>query len=183
MRRLDLGVYLGAVACLTAAPAAAHVVPSDRAYEGDWYVVDDTDNNTGERKVYALQLHLKRNDYVTLTMRCTDGKPIFFIDWDGIAFPDKSVITIAPEGDAGSGPKEAQYVFEKSTETTERGLRASSEISASIIAAIGQAKYVAITAHLPSGGRTVDVEVTGTQGAWTRVSRHCPVRLMQRPPL
>ena len=185
MRRLAVGVSLGAAWILFAAPAVAQVLPGDRSHEGDWYVSDDTDNNAGERKVYAFQLHLKKDDpdYVTLTIRCTNGKPTFFVDWDDLAFPDQAVITIGPVAGPESEPAEAQYVFEKSEEITEPGLRASPDTSAKIVSAIGQAKYATITAHLASGSRTVGVDVAGTQAAWSRVSRHCPVRLMQRPPL
>ncbi|MET3472081.1 hypothetical protein ABIC78_002616 [Novosphingobium sp. 1529] len=167
------------------AAAAALAQPADTTYEGKWFVSDDTDNNTGERKVYAFRVYLKPSDpdYVTLTMRCTNGKPTFFVDWDGFAFPDETVLTIGPVNDPDAEPNEKSYVFEKSTEISESGLRASPEISASIIAALGKAKYATVTAHLASGSRTVGVEIDGTQRAWDRVSRHCPVQIMPRPPL
>jgi hypothetical protein len=185
MGKRSVGLALGATWILFAASAAAQTLPADRTYEGDWYVSDDTDNNTGERKVYAFQLHLKKNDpdYVTLKMRCTSGRPTFFVDWDGLAFPDQAVITVGPVAGPDAEPVEAQYVFEKSQEITEPGLRASPETSAKIVSAIGTAKYATITAHLATGSRTVGVDVAGTQAAWSRVSRHCPVKLMQRPPL
>ena len=164
---------------------AAQAQPADRTYEGDWYVSDDTDNNTGERKVYAFQTYLKRGDpdYVTLTMRCSNGKPTFFVEWEDLAFPDQAVLTIGPVANSDSEPAEERYVFEKSEDVIERGLHASPETSAKIVSAIGQAKYAIITAHLASGKRTVGMDVDGTQRAWSRVSRHCPVRIMPRPPL
>ena len=164
---------------------AAQAQPADRTYEGDWYVSDDTDNNTGERKVYAFQTYLKRGDpdYVTLTMRCSNGKPRFFVEWEDLAFPDQAVLTIGPVANSDSEPAEERYVFEKSEDVIERGLHASPETSAKIVSAIGQAKYAIITAHLASGKRTVGMDVDGTQRAWSRVSRHCPVRIMPRPPL
>lgn len=185
MRKLAIGVCLGVTSTLLASQAAAQAVPDDRTYEGKWYVSDQTDNNTGEREVYAFQIHLKQDDpdYVTLTMRCTAGEPAFFVDWDNLSFPDQAVLTIGPVPGADSEPIEARYLFEKSSEVTEPGLRASPETSANIISAIGQANYLTITAHLTSGSRTVGIEIAGTQGAWNRVSRHCPVRLMPRPPL
>lgn len=185
MRKLALGACAGVAWTLSASPSSAQAVPADRTYEGKWYVSDQTDNNTGEREVYAFQIHLERDDpdYVTLTMRCTAGKPTFFIDWDNLSFPDRAVITIGPVANPDAEPVEAEYVFEKSSEVTEPGLRASPETSANIVSAIGEAKYATITAHLTSGVRTVGIEIAGTQGAWNRVSRHCPVRMMQRPPL
>lgn len=185
MRKLVFGALLSIAWTNSGALAESEVGSADRTYEGDWYVSDDTDNNTGERKVYAFQLHFEKNDpgYLTLTMRCTNGKPTFFVDWTEISFPDEAVITIGPAASQAFPPKEDQYVFEKSEDVTESGLRASPETSARIISAIGRAKYATITAHLSSGSRTVGVEVAGTQGAWSRVSRHCPVQRMPRPPL
>lgn len=167
------------------AAAVAQALPADRTYEGNWYVSDDTDNNTGERKVYAFQTYLKRDDpaYVTLTMRCSNGKPTFFVEWQDLAFPDQAVLTIGPVANPNSEPAEERYVFEKSADPVERGLRASPDTSARIVSAMGQAKYATVTAHLASGTRTVGMEIEGTQRAWSRVSRHCPVRLMPRPPL
>ncbi|TPG41202.1 hypothetical protein EAH79_08850 [Sphingomonas koreensis] len=170
---------------LIIAAIAAQAQPADRAHEGNWYVSDDTNNNTGEREVYAFQIYLKRNDanFVTLTMRCSGGKPTLFVDWQDLIFPDQSVLTIGPVANPDSEPAEEQYVFEKSEEVTEPGLRASPETSAKIISAISHAKYATITAHLPSGTRTVGIDIDGTQQAWSRVVRHCPAQIMPQPPL
>lgn len=167
------------------AMAASSAPPEDRKYEGDWYVSDTTDNNTGEREVYAFQLHLKRGDpdYVTLTMRCSKGKPTFFVDWQDLTFPDQAVLTLGPVATTDSEPAERQYVFEKSEDPVENGLRASPETSAQIVAAIGQAKYMIVTAHREVGTRMVGMDVNGTQKAWDRVVRHCPIQVMARPPL
>jgi hypothetical protein len=165
--------------------AVAQAQPASRTFEADWYISDQTDNNTGEREVYAFQTYLKKNDpnFVTLTMRCSKGKPTFFVEWHDLAFPDQTVLTLGPVANPDAEPAEERYVFEKSEETLERGLRASPDTSAKIVAAIGLAKYSTVTAHLASGTRTVGVDVDGTQRAWSRVSRHCPVRIMPRPPL
>ena len=165
--------------------AAAQAHPSPRTYEGDWYVSDDTDNNTGQRKVYAFQTHIKTDhpDYVTLTMRCSIGKPTLFVEWHDVAFPDQSVLTIASSVSPNAEPKVERYVFEKSKDFVESGLRATPEDSAKIISDIGQAKNTTITAHLTSGAKSVEMDVSGTQRAWSRVSRHCPVRTMPVPPL
>jgi len=173
--------WLATIAALVLAQAQ----PASRANEGDWYVSDSTDNNTGEREVYAFRLHLKQGDPndVTLTMRCSKGKPTFFIEWDDIPFPDQTVLTIGPVATPDSEPAEEKYLFEKSADILERGLRASPETSAKIVSAIGQAKYVVITAYLASGNRTVGIDVTGAQRAWSRVVRHCPIQIMPQPPL
>jgi hypothetical protein len=178
-------LIIGIIAAVLAQAAPAD--RADRTYEGDWYVSDDTDNNTGERNVYAFHTYLKQDDpeFVTLTMRCTEGKPTFFVDWDKGEFLDQTVLTIGPVAHPDAEPAEDQYVFGKFKDelTIDRGLRASPATSAKIITAIGQAKYMTLTAHLASGARSVGVDVDGTQRAWSRVSRHCPVRKMQRPPL
>lgn len=175
-------MILSALAGLLLQPATSD---ASRAEEGDWYVVDQTDNNTGAREVYAMQLHLKRDDpdYVTVTMRCSEGQSLLFIDWNDLPFPDQAVITIGPVANPDAEPAEQNYVFEKSKEVTESGMKATAETSAKIIAAVGQSKYATVTAHLSSGTRTVGIDVNGTQRAWSRVTRHCPVQRMAQPPL
>lgn len=168
---------------ILAALSAVPTKPSDPSYERDWFVSDMTDNNTGERAVWAFQTHSKDKIYVSLTMRCSSGKPTFFVEWDDVTFPDETVLSIGPSSSLDSAAAEQPYVFEKSEDLNERGLRATPEISAKIIAAIGQSKYAAITAHLSAGTRTVGMEVDGTQEAWSRVLRHCPVQIIPRPPL
>lgn len=158
----------------------AHAEPADRKYEGVWYISDSTDNNTGEREVYAFQTYIKADDFVGLKMRCSAGKPTFFVEWEDRDFPDQTVLTIAS---TDIGAAEQQYVFEKSTDTIERGLRASTETSAKIVTALAQAKYASFTAHLATGSRLVVIEVDGTQRAWARVSRHCPIRKQPLPAL
>lgn len=167
------------------AAALAQAEPVDRTYEGDWYVSDHTDNNTGERKVYAFQTYLKRGDpnYVTLRMRCFNEKPIFMVEWQDLTFPDQAVLTIGPIPNPDSEPVEERYVFEKSDDPVEPGLRASPDTSARIVFAIGQAKYATVAAHLASGTRAIGIDIDGTQRAWSRVSRHCPIRKMARPPI
>jgi hypothetical protein len=166
-------------------PAQTSAKPIDRAYEGDWYVSDTTDNNTGAREVDAFQLHLKRDDpnFVTLRMRCTSGKPTFFIEWEDAVFPDHTVVTIGPVLTPDSEPAEQQYVFDKVNGDVERGLRASPETSAKIVAALGTVKYATVTAYLATGSKTVGIDVAGTQRAWSRVTRHCPVQILPLLPL
>jgi hypothetical protein len=156
--------------------------PVGPEYEGVWYVVDTTDNNSGERGVYAFQSYFGKVDYVSLRLRCTAGKPTFYVEWADQTFPDQNVVTIGSSTDADSDPTERQYVFELSKDPVEAGLRASPETSANIIAAIGAAEHVFVTAYPTSGKRTVGFEITGTQQAWARVVRHCPVRKMAKPP-
>lgn len=151
-----------------------HAESPSRTYEGVWYINDSTDNNTGEREVDAFQQYIKE-EYVTLRMRCSEGKPTFFVEWEDQAFPDQVVVSIA------SASVERPYVFEKATDIVQRGLRASAETSAKIITELGTSKYASITAHLASGSRTVSMEITGAQGAWRRVSRHCPIRSTPPP--
>jgi hypothetical protein len=174
-----------AIISVLIASTVAHAGPNDRTYEGNWYVSDTTDNNTGEREVYAFQMHLERDDpdFVTLRMRCSKGQPTFFVEWEHLPFPDQTVLTLGPVANPDSEPTEQQYVFQKSEDPVENGLRASPETSAKIVAAMGQAKYLTVTAYLESGIRTVGMDVDGTQRAWSRVSRHCPVQTMPRPPL
>ncbi|WP_454278059.1 hypothetical protein [Sphingomonas sp. Marseille-Q8236] len=158
----------------------------DRKYEGDWYVSDTTDNNTGEREVYAFQTHIEKDDpYVTLSMRCVSGKPEFVVEWEDVEFPSTTALTIGPVRDADAEPVEKPYVFVKADpkDVLQRGLHAAPETSRSIIAALGPSKYATFTAHVPSRSMTVGIKVNGTQQAWARVIRHCPVKTLQRPPL
>jgi hypothetical protein len=173
-----------AIVPITAA-AQTSAKPVDRAFEGDWYVSDSTDNNTGAREVNAFQMYIKP-DYpsiITLRMRCSSGKPTFFIEWQDAVFPDHTVVTIGPVLTPDSEPNEQQYVFDKVDGDVERGLRASPETSAKIVAALGTVKYATVTAYLGTGSKTVGIDVAGTQRAWSRVTRHCPVQILPLLPL
>ena len=166
------------------AAAAGAIQSAPARYEGDWYVSDTTDNITGEREVYAFQSFLKGDDpnYVTIRMRCSDTKPTIFIEWENLSFPDQTVLTISPILSDGTNPKSEQYIFQKSEDIIERGLRASPDTSANIVSTIGNSKHLALVAHLSAGSKSVEIDVSGTLGAWSRVSRNCPVKLMTLPP-
>ena len=181
MRAAVLALVLVATPSVAAALQAAS---ADRTYEGEWYLSDTTDNNTGEREVYAFVHHLKADDpnYVTVKLRCLQGKPTLSVEWDNLTFPDQQVITIGYYSSSGKTSVKP-YVFEKSADAVERGLRTSLEISREIVSSIGQATYLTLAAHLPAGTQTVGLDVAGTPKAWSRVSRHCPVRTLPLPPL
>jgi hypothetical protein len=183
LRKASSRALLGSGGLILA--TAGMAAPTDRKQEGDWYIADNTDNNTGQREVYASQMYFPSDQhwYVTLTMRCSGGKPTFFIDWTEIAFPDQTVVTISPILADGSNPAEERYVFEKTEDPIEHGLRASPETSSKIVAALGQAISAEFTAHLSSGRKTAVIDVAGMPGAWSRVSRHCPFRTMPVPPM
>ena len=170
---------------LIAVPTAAQSSTVDRSKESEWSVSDDTDNNTGERKVYAFQMYFPSDEpgVITLSMRCFDGKPTFFVEWGRHPFPDKTVVSIGGIPNGQGEPLEKQYIFQRSDDPIDRGLRASPETSAEIVSAIGDTDYITIKAHLPSGTRAIGADVSGTQRAWSRVARHCPVRKTALPPL
>lgn len=157
----------------------------DRSREGNWNIVDTTDNNNGQREVYALQFHFKPNepDFVTLTLRCSRGRPVFLLQWSDVTLPDHVAVTIGPVGHSDAEPAEQQYLFDKSDDAIEFGFRASPETSSKIIAAIGDAKYATVSIYPSSGRRTVGVDITGTQRAWSRVVRHCPIQILPVPPI
>lgn len=165
--------------------AGARVPSEGREYEGKWYIADTTDNNTGERQVYAFVADTSGPNptFADLWMRCSQGKPTIFVDWRHLPFADQNVISIYAEVGAPARPVETAYVFSKSKEITEDGLRASAVDSAKIAAAFATSSLVTITAHLSSGSRNFVVDVTGAAGAWSRVSRHCPAPILPRPPV
>jgi hypothetical protein len=166
------------------AAAAVSTQPSPARYEGDWYISDTKYNITGEREVEAFQLHLKQDDpnYVTIRMRCSNSKPMVFIEWDNLSFPDQTVLSISPILSDGTNPKSDKYIFEKSEGVIDRGLRASPDSSANLVSMIGSTKQINLTAHLSVGSKSVNIDVNGTLGAWGRVSRNCPVKLLPLPP-
>jgi len=175
------GLALMVAVIASIAAADAQVKATDPDFERDWFVIDSTNNNTGEREVSAFQTEIGV-DFVTLRMTCSSGKPTFFVEWDDQTFPDQTVVTFGPSADADSDSVDHQFVFAKATDVVERGLRASPETTAKIVAAIGEAGYVRVTAYPTSGVRSVGMGINGTQEAWARVSRHCPVRKMATPP-
>jgi len=174
-----LAVTVAVIALIAA--AEAQVKPADPDFEGDWFVADSTNNNTGEREVSAFRTEIGE-EFVSLRMTCSSGNATFFVEWNDQTFPDQTVVTLGPSADAGSDPVDRQYVFAKATDIVEHGLRASPETSAKIVAALGDADYVRVTAYPTSGKRSVGMDIHGTQLAWARVSRHCPVRKMATPP-
>ena len=174
---------------IAAAVSSTQITPG--RYEGDWYMIDTTDNITGEREVEAMQLHLEQDDpnYVTIRMRCSNAKPTIYVEWDNssfpsqkLSFPDQTVLTISPILADFTNPKSQQFIFEKSEGSIDRGLRASPEASASLVSLIGSAKHVNLVAYLSASSKSVEIDVNGTQGAWNRVSRNCPVKIMPLPP-
>lgn len=188
MNRL-LSLAVTAVIAAICAGASAEEAAVDRSHAGAWYVSDDTDNNTGERKVYAFVMHLEDRDpdYVTVTMGCDDsGKPGLVVEWDKLPFPDQAVLSIGATSDPDAEPEEKQFVFTKGTRGIGmfgRGLIASPETSAQIIALMAENDYATITAHVSPSAKTVGIEVGGTPQAWDRVVRHCPAPKMPLPPL
>lgn len=158
---------------------------TERRYEGDWFISDTTDNISGEREVYAMRSFVKAGgtDFVSLHIRCDEGKPIFYIDWSDMVFPDQAVVTVSATVSPDDEAPDERFIFEKSTDLVNAGLRASSGTTQALIKAIGIARYAAFTVHLPSGSRTVGIDVGGTLGAWKRVSSHCPVQKMPLPPV
>jgi hypothetical protein len=174
---------------IAAAVSSTQIAPG--RYEGDWYISDTTDNITGEREVEAMQLHLERGDpnYVTIRMRCSNAKPTIYVEWDDSSFPsqklwfpDQTVLMISPILADFTNPKSQQFIFEKSEDSIDRGLRASPESSASLVSLIGSAKRINLVAYLSASSKNVEIDVNGTQGAWSRVSRNCPVKNMLLPP-
>lgn len=181
---------IGALLLALAAQVVTPALGADRKFEGAWYIADTTDNNTGEREVYAFQNYIKPNDpdFVQFYMRCTKGAPTFIVEWLGadareISFPAQTVLTISPVNDDGTNPDSHQFIFGRSDEETERGIRATRDTSAKIISVLARSKRAMVTANLVSASRTIEVDVNGTQAAWSRVVRHCPVRMLPRPPL
>jgi hypothetical protein len=166
------------------AAAAASVQLTPGRHEGDWYISDTTDNITGKREVEAFQLHLKQDDpnYVTITMRCSNSKPTIFIEWHDLSFPDQTVLSISPILPDGTNPKSERYIFEKSEDSVERGLRASPDTSANIVSMIGRAKTINLVAHLSIASKGIEIDVNGAPDAWSRVARNCPIKLMPLPP-
>ncbi|MCI4653106.1 hypothetical protein [Sphingomonas aquatilis] len=177
-----IAALLGSFAGTLFGFAADAPVPA-RRYEGDWYIADTTDNVTGERDVYASNLYVKPDNFVTLTMRCSNGRPTFFVDWDDVTFPDQAVLTIGPRATLAQKPASRSYVFAKSNDAIEHGLKAAPETSQQIVAAMVGAQSAVITAHLSSGSRAIEIDVKGAAGAWARVVRHCPVKTMALPPI
>lgn len=176
---------LALVAALLFAQTTASAGAPDRGTEGDWYVGDTTDNNTGVRKVDALNTHVEDSEFVMVSMICRAGSPRVIIQWENATFADQAVFTIQPSrspNDSGAG---IDYVFQKITaeDHTKGGMEASREVSAQIIAGLGSTPKATIVAHLPYMNRSILLNVQGTSQAWARVARHCPEKTGPLPPL
>lgn len=168
---------------LILAMAAAQAEPIAREREGNWHISDITDNNTGEREVYAMQLDSDSSDRETvfLYMRCHAGKPVLNLEWLDLRMPRQAVVIIGPV--QKNEPFHESYIFTKSDETSYRGWQASPETSEKVIRAIGSADFTTISVEAATGVKVIGMNIEGTQRAWQRVSRHCPVRTYPLPPI
>lgn len=185
MKGLGKLLFLAGFGCSLSATVTAQEQNSPRSREGDWAISDSTDNNTGEREVYAFQMYFPEHirGYVTLSMKCVGGKPTFIINWTEITFPAQSVVTISPTTASDPTHEQYQYVMRWNDDPILQGLHASPENSARIVDRIGASSQVMVSTHLPNAARTVTIDVRGAARAWDRVRRHCPVRLLPVPPL
>lgn len=168
---------------LILAMAAMNAAPTDRTYEGDWYVSDDTNNNTGERKVYAFSSNLgeEHKNTVFMQLKCIDSVPIVELEWWDLKLPKRTVVTF------GVGyrtePTDHSFIFEKSPVSYEKELRASQEDSEKIIKTVGDTEFLILTVETVSGEKWARIPASGIRGAWERVVRHCPVRKYPLPPI
>ena len=63
-------------AILVPSMAGAQVEHADRSKEGNWSIMDQTDNNPGDREVCAMLTHYEPpdRDFVNLFIKCTDRR-------------------------------------------------------------------------------------------------------------
>lgn len=114
--------------------------PSDRGKEGNWFVYEKTDNNTGERKVHASLAYVERfdADVVFVKMDCIRGEPLIQIDWYDKKAPQQAVVSIGAVQNPDDERAEKSYVFRKIDGLLGMGLMAAAEVSKEIIAHVGQ---------------------------------------------
>lgn len=171
-------------AILVPSMAGAQVEHADRSKEGNWSIMDQTDNNTGDREVWAMLTHYEPpdRDFVNLFIKCTDGRPTLSFSWHEATFPDQAVVSIGSIADSDAQLEDTQFVFAKVKDTVLGDYRATPKVSAEIVAAIGTADYTSIIVH-GYGEKMIGANVSGLPGAWRRVLRHCPVKKLPLPPL
>lgn len=152
--------------------------------EGVWTISDTTDNNSGEREVWAMRVHAEDRDYISIYLQCSGDLPTLTIDWDGMPLPDQAVFSVAPIADSDAASIPIDFVLKKESQSLAfRGYAGSPTKSAEIVKLIGDADDVTITAHTIDGARSALIEVRGLRQAWSRVARHCPVSILPVPPV
>jgi hypothetical protein len=134
----------------------------------DWTVNDMTDNDTGQRTVEALTLHIDRADYVTIWMRCVGRQPLIFVEWDKLPTSKFMVWEVSMGADR---PRKARFTMERSDDAVNRGMMFVEP--AKFVSFVGDGTPVTFTAFTPSGSEKVTLQVYGTATAWKRVDDNC----------
>lgn len=135
---------------------------------GDWSVNDITDNDTGERKVEAVNVHITKEEYATIWMRCVGRQPMIFVEWDGLPTAKLMVFELSTPANPH---RRVRFTMERSDDVVNRGMVFSDPIS--FVEKFGHEHVVTFTAHGNYGSASLEFPMDGTAAAWARVESNC----------
>lgn len=128
-------------------------------------VSDTTDNNTGEREVYALQIAKDRESLGFIYLRCDAGTPRFMLEL--YEAPKTEWVIVTTDG-TGDDPLN----FRMSTDIY-RNLVFQGD-SAGLVEKLQGVRSVSLTAHYQFRKLTYNFDTDGIASSWERVVKHCP---------
>jgi hypothetical protein len=138
------------------------------ATSGAFTFSDTTDNITGEREVYALQISKEVKNFGELLLRCDDGTPRLVMSLYDTPETEWVTITAAIPG----GSEETPLNF-RLTDKVFKYLSYQGDSDALVQRLTGN-QMVAMTAHYDYRSYTFTFSMDGIEEAWRRVKEYCP---------
>lgn len=129
-------------------------------------ISDTTDNDTGKRTVYAMQIDQNLEPLSFMYLRCVDRRPTVEFSLFDFNAPDWVVVTL-DGGDEADTP----YIFERIPDST-HDLRLYGDASG-LMSKIQEGEIRQFTAHSPLGNRSFSIDMEGMAKAWQRVTTSC----------
>lgn len=145
----------------------AHAAAALLLQSSDFTISDTTDNETGIRTVYAVQLdvdEMKRMSFMKL--ECVGRRPSVIFEFYDFTAPEWSVVALGG-GDSADTP----YIFHHNPDR--RGeLQLYGDANA-LIGQLGEDSIRRFTAYASNETREASFGMTGLRKAWQRVSAAC----------
>jgi len=129
-------------------------------------VSDTTDNDTGQRTVWALQIDQDLDRLSFLHLKCIDRKPTVELELYGFNAPDWAVVTLGG-GDAADTP----FIFERVPDRRDE-LRFHGDARI-LVNQLQEDSIRQFTVHSPLGNRSASFDMDGLTRAWQRVVAAC----------
>ena len=145
----------------------AYAVAALLLQPSDFTISDTTDNETGIRTVYALQLDVdeaKRLNFMKL--ECVDHRPSVIFEFYDYTAPEWAVVVLGG-GDSADTP----FIFHRNPDrSSELVLYGEANV---LVGQLGEDSIRRFIAYASHGTREASFGMTGLAKAWQRVSATC----------